>query len=257
MYPYITFAGVSIRTFMLFLAAGIILCLMIFLTQNWLFSLKIYELIESLPFALGFSLLGGKLLSFITVFPLILREHRTGLEAFLSIGFVYYGGFIGLGVGLYLESKRRSKALLNYTDSFFRLLPIGQAFGRIGCYFNGCCYGMINSSWLGIPYLVNGTKITVVPIQFIEAVFCLILGICLLRFKSEKRGIYTWVYIYSYSIFRFIIEFFRGDTIRGVWGGLSTSQWISIALIVGCAAINSRAKQKQRGVWFAEKGMSE
>lgn len=244
MNPDITFAGLHIQTFMLFLAAGIIVCLMIFLVENQLFSLRIYELVQSIPFALGFALLGGKLLSVITVLPVIIHEQRTGLDALLSIGFVYYGGFIGLVVGLYLESKRRKKALLNYTDTFFRLLPIGQAFGRIGCYFNGCCYGKTTGSWIGIPYPVNGAKITVVPTQLIEAAFCMALGITFLLSKSKKKGFYTLVYVYSYTVFRFIIEFFRGDSIRGVWCGLSTSQWISIALLSGCMVINVIAKIK-------------
>lgn len=257
MYPDITFAGLSVRTFMLFMAAGIIVCLMIFLVENQLFSLRIYELVESIPFALGFALLGGKLLSVITVLPVIIREHRTGLDALLSIGFVYYGGFIGLAVGLYLESKRRKKAFLNYTDTFFRLLPIGQAFGRIGCYFNGCCYGKPTGSWIGIPYPVNGAVITVVPTQLIESAFCLALGIALLLCKSKKKGFYTSFYLYSYAVFRFIIEFSRGDSIRGVWGGLSTSQWISIVLIIGCAVINVAAKNKYCRAWFAGRSVSE
>lgn len=255
MHPYITFYGLSIQTFMLFAATGIIVCLMIFLVKNQMFSLRIYELVESIPFALGFSILGGKLLSLITVLPIIIYEHKTGLDALLSIGFVYYGGFIGLTVGLYVESRRRKKAFLKYTDTFFRLLPIGQAFGRIGCFFNGCCYGRPTESWIGILYPVNGTDITVIPTQLIESAFCLALGVVLLLCKSEKKGFYTFIYLYSYGVFRFVIEFFRGDSIRGIWGGLSTSQWLSIALIAGCAAINVIAKNSHSRAQFSERSL--
>ncbi|MCC8046445.1 MAG: prolipoprotein diacylglyceryl transferase [Clostridiales bacterium] len=40
------------------------------------------------------------------------------------------------------------------------------------------------------------------------------------------------VYLVSYTIFRFFIEFFRGDELRGFLFGISTSQWISVAILV-------------------------
>jgi len=49
---------------------------------------------------------------------------------------------------------------------------------------------------------------------------------------------YFAYYMMSYGIFRFIIENYRGDMIRGVWYGISTSQYISIMVVIG-------------GVWYA------
>jgi phosphatidylglycerol:prolipoprotein diacylglycerol transferase len=111
-------------------------------------------------------------------------------------------------------------------------MPIGQAFGRIGCYFNGCCYGARSDSWIAIPYIIGGVHTKVIPTQFIESLFCLLLGIAFLVWKTEKQGLYTFIYFISYAVFRFIIEFYRGDNIRGIWLGLSTSQLISIGIII-------------------------
>jgi phosphatidylglycerol:prolipoprotein diacylglycerol transferase len=250
MQPYFLIFGLPVITYSLFLAAGIILCLMIFMVKNTMFSLRIYELVQSLPFTFGGAFIGGNLLSLATVLPLILSGERTGWDAFFSIGFVFYGGFLGLTAGILIESRRRKKPVLDYTDTLYRLFPLGQAVGRVGCYFNGCCYGIESDSWLAIPYAIDGMSMTVIPVPLIEALFCFLLGVFLLIWKPSRIGSYTFVYVISYAAFRFVIEFFRGDEIRGIWGVLSTSQWISLGLIVGSIIIigNHFAKNRRRPI---------
>ena len=60
----------------------------------------------------------------------------------------------------------------------------------------------------------------------------------LLAFTLKRRKGYTtlFVYLIIYGVERFLLEFLRGDEIRGFFGLLSTSQWISIALIAAGAA---------------------
>jgi len=185
--------------FSVFLAAAFITCLMIFLVKNTRFSLRIYQFAQSVPLIFICVFLGGKTLALINGNPW---------------GFVFYGALIGLITGIFLESRRRKISMLIYTDTFLRLLPIGQAIGRIGCYFNGCCYGTL-----------------IIPVQFIESGFCLALGTILLLWQTNKTGRYTFAYLSAYSLFRFFLEFFREDEIRGFYGVFSTSQWISIAII--------------------------
>jgi phosphatidylglycerol:prolipoprotein diacylglycerol transferase len=232
MYPYIPIAGSGLNVYTLCLAAGIITCLMLFLNKRKMFSLRIYELVQSIPFALGFALVGGKMLSLATLMPMFFRAKKTFAEALLSVGFVFYGGFAGLLVGLFLESRRRHKDMLRYTDTFFRLFPLGQAIGRIGCFFNGCCYGRPTDSWIGVMYPVRGIDAKIMPTQLMESLFCLGLAGFLLCWKTEQKGFYTVAYVVLYASFRFVIEFYRGDSIRGVWGLLSTSQWISLILLL-------------------------
>ena len=50
--------------------------------------------------------------------------------------------------------------------------------------------------------------------------------------RLRLRGQMMYVYFLIYPVVRFSLEFLRGDEIRGIWFGLSTSQWISIALFV-------------------------
>jgi len=71
------------------------------------------------------------------------------------------------------------------------------------------------------------------PVQLFEAGFCFVALLAFLIIKLERRwpGIPLFpVYLITYSVGRFILEFLRGDANRGIWI-LSTSQWIALALI--------------------------
>lgn len=122
-------------------------------------------------------------------------------------------------------------------------IAIAHAFGRLGCFFGGCCYGKPDdihgvacatgySKLLGM--YMNGVK--VVPLQLYEMAFLLVLGavMALLYFKF-KLNYNFGVYAVAYGIWRFIIEFYRGDD-RGSFLGtlLSPSQiWSIVMVIVG------------------------
>lgn len=111
-------------------------------------------------------------------------------------------------------------------------ITLAHAIGRIGCFFAGCCYGIETDSPLGIDF-PNDNLGKVVPTQLIEAIFLFILCGVLASLLLVKDFKYTFViYALAYGIFRFIIEFYRGDE-RGVAFALSPSQIWSILLVVG------------------------
>lgn len=118
-------------------------------------------------------------------------------------------------------------------------VALAQAFGRIGCFLAGCCYGKETESAIGVifknsPFAPNGIKL--IPTQLISSLLLFILTFVLVRYADK-----TWrrpfkvagLYMILYSIGRFIIEFFRGDEERGNIGFLSTSQFISIFILIG------------------------
>lgn len=128
--------------------------------------------------------------------------------------------------------REQRMALMNL---IFPCIAIGHAFGRIGCFFGGCCYGMPVEGY-GIIYGVNSAAsirydgwVSVFPIQLVESGFLVLLYFFLLFFPKKEYRMES--YCLGYGVARFIIEFFRGDN-RGVFiPGLTPSQFLSILLI--------------------------
>lgn len=173
-------------------------------------------------------------------------------------GMVFYGGFIGACVGILLYTKFLKKIGRSLAfDLLAVAMPLFHVFGRIGCFFGGCCYGK-EWSWgftsHGNTLVPEINDVVRIPVQLIEASCNLIifLLILFLYFKLEQRGILIYIYMIIYSVTRFILEFYRGDEIRGELFSLSTSQWISIILflfsIIKLITIKYKDKHKETAV---------
>ena len=193
---------------------------------------------------MAFVFLGGKILYMISQKPQSLIE---AIYNILYGGFVFYGGLIGGCIGLIIYCKGENKQIWEYMDLILSIVPLGQAIGRIGCFFNGCCYGRMYDGILAVPYLVDGIVRYVFPTWFFESAFTLLLFLYFhLIHRCSYEGQRTGIYMVSYSLFRFFIEFFRGDVARGMWNGLSTSQWISlIVVVVGMLILYYSRKQRR------------
>lgn len=186
---------------------------------------------------------GAKLLSILTQIPQICADWpylRTATAAFMQkylyAGFVFYGGILGALLGAWLYCRANHIAYGRIERVLLPVCPWIHAFGRVGCFFTGCCYGK-SVPW-GYVYhnsAVAPNGIPLLPVQLMEAVFeMLICIVIIILSKKERRsGTLTAVYLASYGVFRFIIEFWRGDMYRGFIGALSVSQWIALATIIG------------------------
>lgn len=161
--------------------------------------------------------------------------------AFLRGGFVFYGGLIGAIIGASLTIKYFKLYRSEYLSYVFPCLPLIHGFGRIGCHVVGCCYGcklpegvgshLFSVTYTNSAYAPNGE--TLFAVQLIEAIIELIIFILLvyqsIRKMPGERMI--WNYFVIYSACRFVLEFYRGDEARGIFGGFSTSQWIGLILM--------------------------
>lgn len=175
--------------------------------------------------------LGAKLLYIATRLDDIMENPEILMN--LSDGFVVYGGIIGgIAAGMiYCHVKKLS--FLRYFDLLIPSVALAQGFGRIGCFLAGCCYGRETSCSIGIvfhdsKFAPNGVKL--VPTQLLSSGFDFLLFFVLVWIDKKKTGDgqTAGMYLILYSIGRFVLEFFRGDLIRGSVGQLSTSQFISI-----------------------------
>ena len=148
-------------------------------------------------------------------------------------GIVFYGGFLGL-VGFSLISARLLR--LPHARLFDTLaipLCFAHALGRLGCFVRGCCYGEISDLPWGVTHWTHHVPTERHPVQAYELFILLTLSSYLWAYrKTLAPGRRFARYLWMYAAARFVLEFFRGDSIRGIFYGLSTSQWIAIFLFL-------------------------
>ncbi len=178
------------------------------------------------------SFLGAKLLYLGIEFKSFLMYP---LEAIRS-GFIFFGGVVFGIAALYFLSKKYKISFALLADVIAAGVPLGHAFGRLGCFFYGCCYGRPTESFIGVLFPTDSPAgylgVRVIPTQLIASFFLFLLFFFLLAIRKRKKfdGQIALTYLILYSLFRFIIEFFRGDPRGGILF-LSTSQFISLVLI--------------------------
>lgn len=179
--------------------------------------------------------LGAKLLYILSDFSYILKNPSALLEMIKS-GFVFYGAVIGGALAAFIYCSHKKIEFIKYFDIVAPSIAIAQGFGRIGCFFAGCCYGMETTSVFGVLFKEGsfGPDYKVVPTQIFSSIGDFLIAAILLYFaaKPKKDGKVAGFYMILYSIGRFIIEFFRGDP-RGSVAFLSTSQFICIFILFG------------------------
>lgn len=184
--------------------------------------------------------IGAKVLFWLVEIDRIIADPSYLLHT-LREGFVFYGALIGGLGGVAIYSLLKKLPFFSLTDYFIPALVIGHAFGRIGCLFAGCCYGMECVSPISIVFPAGSAApagIPLLPTQIMESAFLFLLCAFLVWRLTKKKpfGTVSGLYMVLYGVWRFVIEFFRSDE-RGAVGLLSTSQFISIFIIAGGIAL--------------------
>ena len=137
-------------------------------------------------------------------------------------GFVVYGGIVCGLLAAYLFCRKRSLPFSAWADGFIPGVAVAQGFGRIGCFFAGCCFGVPAQGALGVVFPAGSLApagVALVPVQLFSAAgdFLLAALLLLLDRKKPRAGLLTGLYLLLYSIGRFLIEFLRSDP-RGAVG---------------------------------------
>jgi phosphatidylglycerol:prolipoprotein diacylglycerol transferase len=175
----------------------------------------------------------------------------------LSRGFSVLGAFAGVIGGVWLLARSRRIPFLKLLDYVSLVAPFWHVFGRLGCLAAGCCFGrptrlpwavrftnpvcLVDKALLGVPLH---------PTQLYEA--CgeagIFLGLWFLALPRVERGSLPFgtisgLYFAAYGLLRFGVEFFRGDTVRGVFG-LTGGQVLSLVLLSAGLALIAWARRK-------------
>ncbi len=161
-------------------------------------------------------------------------------------GLTFYGGLLLAVPGGFWFAKRRGMGAWKTADLLAPSVILGLAFGRVGCFLNGCCYGAKTDSALGV--LFPGHYFDRHPTQLYESVFAFLLFVVLrfiLRPRAKREGeLFGWM-LTIYSLFRIGIEVFRDDP-RGALAMFSTSQLISIPLVLVGLILVIRSRKRPR-----------
>lgn len=171
-------------------------------------------------------------------------------------GLVFYGGLFGgvLGAVLYLRWSR--VPVLPLGDIVIPYLPLAHGIARLGCFLNGCCWGLPATVPWAVTYPQNSLvfrrhveeglvtqadalPLPVHPSQLYESatLFGLFFLLRYLSTRPHREGALLLAYPALYGGARFFLEFFRGDVGRG-WASLTTSQYVALGLVaVGLAGL--------------------
>ncbi len=209
------------------------------------------EPIMSMVFAAIFSgLLGAKILYWATILDQVIANPSIMLD--FGNGFVVYGSIIGAIIGVTLYCRIKKIDLLTYLDLTIPYAALTQAFGRIGCFLAGCCYGFECHSWYAVTFTESTlapNNVPLFPSQLVYSAANLLHFIVLLYCykKVKHKGQVFSLYLIFYSIGRYLLEYVRGDLIRGSVGVFSTSQFISLfILLIGVFGFLYSAKMDQK-----------
>lgn len=135
-------------------------------------------------------------------------------------GLVFYGGVIGGAAGYFIGCIIAKEMPSIFAGVMAVDIPLCHAFGRAGCFFAGCCGGIL-------PF----------PLQLLEALCLIFISIVMYIYLVRRpikpqRGTKALIaYFFIYPVLRFLCEYLRADTQRGMIGALSTSQALSLLIL--------------------------
>lgn len=244
----------SLHVYGLLIAAGFLLAMQLAARQAGREGEDPDRVIDLAFYLLLAGLIGSRIVFIFTKLPQYLAN-PVEMVMFWKGGLVFYGGFIGAALYLVYYARKYRMDYFKLVDIMIPYVAMAHAFGRLGCLAAGCCFGKPTSMPWGIVFPVasmaqqqqqsqglvdmNDPALAVHPTQLYEAGFELALFWILLSMRPHKRfhGQLFLFWLSIYPIGRSFIELFRGDKERGIYGILSTSQYISIVVALAAIAV--------------------
>ena len=177
MCPSVNIISRQVPTYWLCAMAGILICALVLIVRHKNFKeLQEVDITNSAALSLVGAVVGGRILSIITLLPLIIlrwdlvRADFSLLYEILSNGQVFYGGLFGALLVLFLYWKHYQLNRKLLWDYAVPIIPLFHAFGRIGCFLTGCCYGKV-SQISGLMFSrseIAPNDVPIFPIQIVS-----------------------------------------------------------------------------------------
>ena len=229
--------GLTIHTYGLLIALGLVAGTIYFTRFAKLKGISEQKAIDLVFYTVLFGFIGARVLyvllniSYFVSNPIDIFKVWEG-------GLVFFGGLIGgVAASLVFISKNKMGNAWVIADILAPSLVLAHFFGRIGCFFAGCCYGDSCDGPLSVTFSDKNSLapigVPLLPTQLFEAALLVVLFV-FLHFYSKgvkNAGKVLSLYILIYGVGRFIIEFFRGDDRGAFILGFSPAQAISFILV--------------------------
>ena len=239
MHPVLFSIGpITIHTYGFFVALGLVIGISLGLRESHKVGYESQALMDTIFCVVLAGIIGSRVFYVVQNFSAY-AAHPLDVFKLWEGGLVFYGALLGgLPVGWYFM-KRYGYGFWTLFDSFAPSIAIGQAFGRLGCFSAGCCYGCRTD----VPWAVTFTdpqslapqNIPLHPTQLYTAFALAVIFVILYSMRNNTRftGQLMCVYLILHSMVRFCMEFLRNDD-RLYWGGIpiSVTQIISIVLFL-------------------------
>jgi phosphatidylglycerol---prolipoprotein diacylglyceryl transferase len=189
---------------------------------------------------------GGKLFHLVFFWNDFLAGWRARGLASLREGFVFFGGFIAASLTTVVYARVKKLPLLKVADALAPSVALGHAFGRLGCFFEGCCFGKecLRPWAVRFPFSPALRH----PTQLYEAAGNLVIFAALSAYYRHKKfdGQIWWLYILCYAAMRFVVEFFRGDYEVHYFGSFTIAHGIAVGMmLVSVGALQYLSKRSR------------
>ncbi|MCF8027123.1 MAG: prolipoprotein diacylglyceryl transferase [Desulfobacteraceae bacterium] len=252
MFPVLFEIGpVTVYTYGFFVAAGALAAIVFARSQARRWGID-PDRITDLCFFLVIAAIVGSRLFYVAINGDYFIANSLEVLKIWSGGLVFYGGFVAALMTAVIFIRTHSLPFGLTADIAAMAVPLGHAFGRLGCFFAGCCHG----SQCDLPWAVtfhNAHSLAplntpIHPTQLYSAAANLAIFGLLLLFRSKRRfeGQLFLYYVLFYGIIRSFIEIFRGDD-RGAFlaGVLSVSQVMGLSSAAAALVLMVWMLQKQ------------
>lgn len=230
---FLDFGAVQIRYYGLVYALGLIVSFFVlryFVKKGHIKNLdeeNLYDLFIYLTIGL---LVGARLFEFVFYSPSILFSNPLEFFMVWHGGMSFHGALVGIIVAIYLFCKKRNVEFYDVADILVMPAALALFFGRIANFINGELIGTASNLPFCVKY--DGVPDCRHPSQIYEAVKNLAIFFMLLYLHARtklKKGMMFWIFVLSYGVLRFIINFVRDDQ---RWLGISMGQYLSLVMVI-------------------------
>jgi phosphatidylglycerol---prolipoprotein diacylglyceryl transferase len=237
-----TLGPITVYSYGFFVALGVGLSIILAVNRAGKEGIKTADMLDILSVMVLGGLIGGRLL-FVAINWEVYLTRPAAIFYLNEGGMAFQGALvISIAFGALMMARRRIP-FWKTIDVFAPYLALAHSIGRIGCFFNGCCYG--KQAFHGFAVVFPGEMAPRIPTQLYSSLGLLAIFVLLVHLRVRKPfdGYLFAMYLMLYSVFRIFMDTFRGDELVRA-GYFTLSQVIGAGFFLAGALIYFALRKK-------------